>query len=66
MPKLSVLHVLFSQEERIIPPKKETEDEKPTKLKKKRKVSVVTPAVAKWDNRCCADSCSMQCQFLMK
>lgn len=47
---MCVLPVLFSQKECIIPLKKETEDEKSTKLKKKRKVSVVTPAVSKRNN----------------
>lgn len=46
-PELNVLHVLSSQKE-CVTPQKETDEEKSTKPKKKRKVSVVvTPAAAK-------------------
>lgn len=41
------MHVLFSQKECILPEKKETENEKSAKPKKKRKVSVTAPTVAK-------------------
>lgn len=46
MPELCFLHVLLSQNEQMIPPRKETQDEKSAKPPKKRKVGVATPGVA--------------------
>lgn len=44
---LPVLVFFLSQKECLIPLKKETEDEKSPKIQKKRKVSVVVPALSK-------------------
>lgn len=57
LPEFCVLSAVFPQTECIIPQKKEAEAEKSAKPKKKRKVSLATPAGAEGKLINCLDSC---------